>query len=135
MALGITVSIAQGIREVSEDVLSHLVYHGNELLMVKKFQDIKRNNRIEETLMHWKGFRGEENDWVEIASLREHVPVILEKYITEMLQNGITRQREIAVVLLTHQRRAKDSLTLRWGHCWFFAIRLCRVPKRPNYTT
>lgn len=82
--------------DVSEEVLDHLAYQENELLVIEQIEDIRRRGGEIELLVTWKGFGPEESDWVALHQLREDVPVLVEEFIADALKNGTKRQRKVA---------------------------------------
>lgn len=81
--------------EVTEELKDYLSYQNGELLVIERFEDIRRNKGKAELLIKWKGFSDEENDWVSIETLREDVPTLLEDFLSDIRSNGTQRQRNI----------------------------------------
>ena len=44
-------------------------------------------------MVKWKGFDVNETDWVELSSLQEDVPDLLQEYFTDIKDNGTKRQK------------------------------------------
>ena len=82
--------------QVTEELKEHLQYQRNELLVIERFDDIRRKQGKIEALVKWRGFSEEENDWVSIDTLREDVPVLLQEFLQDVAKTGTQRQRNIA---------------------------------------
>jgi len=85
--------------EVTEELKDHLSYQQNELLLIERFDDIRRNKGDIELQVKWRGFSEDEQDWVSLSTLREDVPVLVEEYLSDIKDNGTQRQRRLATTL------------------------------------
>ena len=80
---------------VTEELKAHLEYQEGEMLVVDRIDDIRNNQGRVEALVVWKGFGPEETDWVEVESLHEDVPVLLEEALESFAESGTARQRAV----------------------------------------
>lgn len=55
--------------DVTEKVRNHLSYQGNELLVVREIEDIRKRNDALELLVLWKSFEKSESSWIAFESL------------------------------------------------------------------
>ena len=81
---------------VTEEVVNHLAYQQNELLVVKDFEDIRRTGDTIEVYTSWRGFDTDENSWVDISIMMEDVPDMIKEYVQDTSKHGTPRQRNIA---------------------------------------
>lgn len=70
--------------EVKEEVLNHLPYQENKFLVVKEILDIRKSHGFFEILVSWKWFGKTEDDWINIESLREDVPILDVELLTDL---------------------------------------------------
>ncbi len=80
---------------VTEELLNHLAYQDNELLLIEEFLNIRRRSNGVELEVKWQGFDDTETDWVFIETLREDVPVMLDEYLQQVQQQGPPAQRKL----------------------------------------
>lgn len=80
---------------VDEEMQEHLEYQDGELLTVEELCDIRSKSGKTEVLVQWKGFSADERDWVDVRSLRDDIPELLDSYLTDVKINGDARQRKL----------------------------------------
>ena len=44
----------------------------------------------------WRGFDSNETDWVDVDTLREDVPALLDQYVAELTTSGTTYEQRLA---------------------------------------
>jgi len=81
--------------EVSEALKDHLSYQQNELLVIERFDGIRRNHGDLELKVKWRGFSEDEQDWVSLSTLREDVPVLVDEFISYVNEQGTQQQRRL----------------------------------------
>lgn len=81
--------------EVTEELVNQLSYQEGKLLFIEDFIGIRKLQVVIEIRVQWKGFKEDETDWVSVKTLREDVPVMLEKYLQDLCGKGTPRQRKI----------------------------------------
>lgn len=78
-----------------EEIREHLEYQNGELLLVERFDDIRRKDGSVQILVNWKGFSENELDWVDLTLLKEDVPVFVPEFLYEIQSNETQRQRRL----------------------------------------
>lgn len=84
---------------ITEEITEHLEYQAGELLAVDQFCDLRNNAGKVEVLVQWKGFDETDQDWVDIDSLRQDVPEMLQEFLDNVNNTGSQRQRRIVKTL------------------------------------
>ena len=77
---------------VAEEILEHLEYQTGELLVVESITNIRQKRRTVELRIKWKGFTDDESDWVQISSLLEDVPKLVNDFLEDILSSRTKRQ-------------------------------------------
>ena len=80
---------------VTEELKEHLSYQQNELLVIERFDNIRRNHGNIELEVKWRGFTDEETDWVAYSTLTEDVLVLVKECLADIQENRSTRQRAL----------------------------------------
>jgi len=81
--------------EVSEALKDHLSYQQNELLVIERYDDIRRYHGDVELKVKWRGFSEDEQDWVSLSTLREDVPALVADFFEYVDKQGTQRQRRL----------------------------------------
>ncbi len=67
-----------------------------DIEVIETFEDIRRRAGTMQLLVRWKGFGDTEQDWVDLSTLREDVPVLVEEYLKDIVKTSTQRQRRLA---------------------------------------
>jgi len=82
--------------EITEELLNHLAYQENELMVISTFNGIRRSQGELQVLAKWRGLSADEDSWEPVDTLREDVPDMLQDYIDSLLESGSRTEKKLA---------------------------------------